>query len=337
MENAERFYGAFQRFSDAIDDGRNVCSAFLYNEYLAEERDESFGEFIARETSELHERLWGYRWRYHGLTESILQAHATTERPPFLYYANLKSEPIAALYTPLRKRLEKLHRAEMELIFDPKNSFPSVSVDRAPQLLDDLLEKYRGEHKPLASHFAVESALFKLFARTVLESNLTESTNIALMSEKAATLIPKVTQQLTYDTVEKQDSGMFTTNEFLEFIENLKPLAGELGVRRLVTLLKLVHFPKLFGRGSTAELRKILLQFASEEEALGALKVVIDMALSHDNAMPTVNQWKSALGSDLLAMGSWELLLAFMGAENARKSYHLSKDQILFRRTYGAQ
>lgn len=281
-----------------VTGGRPLLSAFLYNDFLAEPRDENFGEFLDKHWDRIHRDIQSYSFPFHRDTNAVFTIH---EFYNFALTYKAQGHPEA------RATLEALTQDEVRLLVSGNLSIPVAKPSVVSSVIKSTLDKHRGTFFKNPTIDQVRNVFYKAYAKSIVATD--ESVGYALheLGGTAAQVCSSCYKAMFQDPL-KQNIGEISSIDAMAYARFILANAEELGPKKLIVLIHLLNEPTLFGMGHKRPLRDVLIRMSKEENALELLLALADLSLFYTKPLPTVKDWEAGLAEGIEAFGSGELL-----------------------------
>lgn len=280
----------------------NLFSAFLFNDYLAEERSETFGEFLDTHWERLHNAMAAKTFPFHSETEAVFLAHE---------YYNFVLTYKAQGHHLAKAAVEALSQAEVRLFIGGSLGLVVAKPSVVASVIKSTLDKANGVSFKNPTVDQVRNVFYKAYAKAIMATDETAGFSFYQIGG-AASQVCYSCYKAMYEDPLSENIGEISSVDAMAYARFLYDNADEIGPQKLIVLIQLLNEPTLFGFGHKRPLRDILILMSKEDNAVDLLLSLTDLALSYKRALPTVKEWEAALKDGIDALGSGDLLAALV-------------------------
>lgn len=276
----------------------NLFSSFLFNDYLAEERSESFGEFLDTHWERLHNAMTAKTFPFHSETEAVFLAHE---------YCNFVLTYKAQGHRLAKAAVEALTQAEVRLFIGGSLGLVIAKPSVAASIIKSILDKVNGVSFKNPTVDQVRNVFYKAYAKAIMATDETAALSFYQIGGAASQVCYSCYKAMYEDPLSER-IGEISSVDAMAYARFLYDNAEEMGPQKLIVLIQLLNEPTLFGIGHKRPLRDVLMRMAKEDNAVELLLTLADLALSYRKTLPTAKEWAKALDDGIDAFGSGELL-----------------------------
>lgn len=280
----------------------NLFSAFLFNDFLAEERSETFGEFLDTHWERLHNAMAARTFPFHSETEAVFLAHE---------YYNFVLTYKAQGHHLAKAAVEVLTQDEVRLFIGGSLGLVVAKPSVVASVIKSTLDKANGVSFKNPTVDQVRNVFYKAYAKAIMATDDTVGFSFYQIGG-AASQVCYSCYKAMYEDPLSENIGEISSVDAMAYARFLYDNADEIGPQKLIILIQLLNEPTLFGIGHKRPLRDILIRMSKEENAVDLLLSLTDLALSYRRALPTVKEWEAALKDGIDALGSGDLLAALV-------------------------
>lgn len=276
----------------------NLFSAFLYNEFLAEEREGTFGEFLDSDWERIHNAILARQFPFHAETQAVFLAHEY-----YNFVLNYKTQG----HHLAKAALEALTQEEVRILVSGKFGIAIAKPSVIPNVLKSTLDKANGVSFKNPTIDQVRNVFYKGYAKAVMATDEAVGYSFHEIGGAASQVCYSCYKAMFQDPL-KENVGEISSIEAMAYARFIFDHAEELGPQKLIVLVQLLNDPTLFGIGHKRPLRNVLIKMSKENNGVELLLALADLALFYTKALPTAKEWEYALEKGIEPFGSGELL-----------------------------
>jgi hypothetical protein len=263
-----------------------VASAFMMNEFLAQDEFEVYHDFLNANWDDLLERSVTFQINQYPHTLDVYK-HYHADSPFTFRPKHTKKQ---------RMVLENFTKDQLFTILT-NSKREHVASNGVTIYLTNKLKELDGKIERQMSIQEATNQLMRAFSVSLLAGGYHSNLRLTEVFGAITEIVQGVNARTARDSV-NYGANQITPNDLGKIGTFLEENGAEFTIAEMFFVIYSLHHNKLFARtGTTADIVEVYLQFLEKENALELFKMVGELAQAYSKQLPTITQWRKALAA----------------------------------------